>query len=408
MSPIHTPRKAYWHILLAAGGVLMVTMGVRQCLGLFVGPLHLGTGVSIVALSFALAVGQFMWGATQPLFGLLAERIGAFQVMTLGAGLMALGLAATAFSTSPLGLALTFGVLVSAGAGAGSFAILISAAARALPPQQRAFAAGFINAGGSFGQFLFAPLAQVAISALGWMSALWMLAAATLVTIPLALGFTRASPPDDGDVGTAHLPAGTQVRQAFRNRSYWYLHAGYFTCGFHVAFLTTHLPGYAALCGMPERVSAIALSLIGFANIFGSLFAGWLGGRLRMKYILFGMYALRALMILVFLGVPKTALNFYIFAVGMGMTWLATVPPTAGLVGKLFGTRHLATLFGLTLLTHQVGGFFGAWLGGVAVARSGSYDALWMADALLAACAALINLPIREAPLRTAAAPAQP
>ncbi|MDE2344161.1 MAG: MFS transporter [Betaproteobacteria bacterium] len=408
MSAISPARKDYWRILLAAAGVLMVTMGVRQCLGLFVGPLHQGTGVSIVALSLALAAGQFMWGATQPLFGLLSERIGAFQVMLLGAGLMALGLAATAFSTSPLGLALTFGVLVSAGAGAGSFAILISAAARALPPQQRAFAAGFINAGGSFGQFLFAPLAQLAISLLGWMSALWVLAAATLFTIPLALGFTRASSPDDGEASAAHLPAGAQVRQAFRNRSYWLLHAGYFTCGFHVAFLTTHLPGYAALCGMPQSVSAIALSLIGFANIFGSLFAGWLGGRLRMKYILFGMYALRALMILTFLAVPKTALNFYIFAVGMGMTWLATVPPTAGLVGKLFGTRHMATLFGLTLLTHQVGGFFGAWLGGVAVARTGSYDTLWMVDALLAASAALVNLPIREAPPRTAAAASQP
>ena len=401
------PAAGRWRILLAAAAVLMVTMGVRQCLGLFVGPLHLGAGAGIVALSFALAVGQFVWGACQPLFGLLAERIGAFRVMALGAALMALGLVATGFSSSPAGLALTFGVMVSAGAGAGSFAILIAAAARALPPHQRAFAAGFINAGGSFGQFLFAPLAQAAISALGWMSALWTLAAASLLTIPLALGFVRASGPADAD-GTAHPPAGAQVREALRNRSYWCLHAGYFTCGFHVAFLTTHLPGYAALCGMPERVSAVALSLIGFANIFGSLFAGWLGGRMRMKYILVGMYALRALMILAFLAVPKTALNFYIFGVGMGMTWLATVPPTAGLVGKLFGTRHLATLFGLTLLSHQIGGFFGAWLGGVAVARSGSYDALWVADAVLAAMAALINLPIREAPMRPVPVPVQP
>lgn len=408
MNPTPHPGHRYWHILLAAGAVLTITMGVRQCLGLFVGPLHLGTGAGIVTLSFALAVGQFVWGVSQPLFGLLAERIGVFRVMALGAGLMAVGLAASGIWTSPLGLTLTLGVLVSAGAGAGSFAILIAAAARALPPQQRAFAAGFINAGGSFGQFLFAPLAQTAISALGWMSALWTLAAASLATIPFALGFARVSQPADHEASAAHLPAGAQVREALRNRSYWCLHAGYFTCGFHVAFLTTHLPGYAALCGMPERVSAVALSLIGFANIFGSLFAGWLGGRMRMKLILVGMYALRALMIVVFLGAPKTALNFYIFGAGMGMTWLATVPPTAGLVGKLFGTRHLATLFGLTLFTHQIGGFFGAWLGGVAVAQSGSYDALWIADALLAAAAALVNLPIREAPVRAMPAPAQP
>jgi predicted MFS family arabinose efflux permease len=395
-------NQRYWQILTAAAAVLMITMGVRQSLGLFVQPINASTGVGIVAVSLALAVGQFVWGASQPLFGLLAERIGPFRVMLLGALLMALGLVLAVLWPTPLGLTLTLGILVSAGAGAGSFALMIAAASRALGPHQRAFAAGFINAGGSFGQFLFAPVSQLLIASMGWMSALWTLAATTLVTIPLAFGFSQvARPVPAGSSAADHLPAGRQVRLAFGDRSYWCLHAGYFTCGFHVAFLTTHLPGYAALCGMPQRVSAIALALIGFANIFGSLFAGWLGNRMRMKYILFWMYALRALMIVVFLLAPKTAINFYIFGLGMGMTWLATVPPTAGLVGKLFGTRHLATLFGLTLLSHQIGGFFGAWLGGVGFAANGNYDALWITDILLASLAALVNLPIREARLGT-------
>ena len=395
-------NQRYWQILTAAAAVLMITMGVRQSLGLFVQPINASTGVGIVAVSLALAVGQFVWGASQPLFGLLAERIGPFRVMLLGALLMALGLVLAVLWPTPLGLTLTLGILVSAGAGAGSFALMIAAASRALGPHQRAFAAGFINAGGSFGQFLFAPMSQLLIVGMGWMSALWTLAATTLVTIPLAFGFSRVARPIPAAASAAdHLPAGKQVRLAFGDRSYWCLHAGFFTCGFHVAFLTTHLPSYAALCGMPQRVSAIALGLIGFANIFGSLFTGWLCNRMRMKNILFWMYALRALMIVVFLLAPKTAINFYIFGLGMGMTWLATVPPTAGLVGKLFGTRHLATLFGLTLLSHQIGGFFGAWLGGVGFAANGNYDALWMTDILLASLAALVNLPIREARLGT-------
>ncbi len=395
-------NRRYWQILTAAAAVLMITMGVRQSLGLFVQPINASTGVGIVAVSLALAVGQFVWGASQPLFGLLAERIGPFRVMLLGALLMALGLVLAVLWSTPLGLTLTLGILVSAGAGAGSFALMIAAASRALGPHQRAFAAGFINAGGSFGQFLFAPMSQLLIASMGWMSALWTLAATTLVTIPLAFGFSQvARPVAAGSSAADHLPAGRQVRLAFGDRSYWCLHAGFFTCGFHVAFLTTHLPSYATLCGMPQQVSAIALGLIGFANIFGSLFAGWLGNRMRMKYILFWMYTLRALMIIALLLSPKTVINFYIFGVGMGMTWLATVPPTAGLVGKLFGTRHLATLFGLTLLSHQIGGFFGAWLGGVGFAANGNYDALWITDILLASLAALVNLPIREARLGT-------
>jgi predicted MFS family arabinose efflux permease len=196
------------------------------------------------------------------------------------------------------------------------------------------------------------------------------------------------------------------VREALRDKSYLCLHAGFFTCGFHIAFLVTHLPGEVALCGLPAGVSATALGLIGLFNIAGSLSAGALAQRYRMKWLLALMYGSRALIIALYLLAPKTALTFYIFAGALGFTWLATVPPTAGLVGKLFGTRYLSTLFGLTLLSHQVGGFFGAWLGGLAFVRFGDYAWMWYADILLALAASLVNLPIREAPVHRAAAAA--
>ncbi|TFV95208.1 MFS transporter, partial [Oxalobacteraceae bacterium OM1] len=190
---------------------------------------------------------------------------------------------------------------------------------------------------------------------------------------------------------------GAQLRTALRDRSYLFLHAGFFTCGFHIAFLVTHLPGEVALCNLPAGVSATSLALIGLFNIAGSLSAGALSARYRMKHLLALMYASRAVLIVVYLLAPKTAMTFYVFAAALGFTWLATVPPTAGLVGKLFGTRYMATLFGLTLLSHQIGGFFGAWLGGLSFARWGNYTWMWYADIVLALAAALINLPIREA-----------
>jgi predicted MFS family arabinose efflux permease len=188
-----------------------------------------------------------------------------------------------------------------------------------------------------------------------------------------------------------------QVRIAFRDRSYWCLHAGFFTCGFHIAFLVTHLPGEVGLCGLPGAVAATSLAIIGLANIAGSLWAGWMGNRVRMKMLLFWMYFTRAIAVLAYLAAPKEPWTFYVFAAVLGATWLATVPPTAGITAKLFGTRYLATLFGLTLLSHQVGGFFGAWLGGIAITQTGSYQWMWWADAALALAAALVNLPIREA-----------
>jgi MFS family permease len=400
-----TAKRLFWTLVLSSAAILAVTIGIRQSLGLFVSPLNTSTGLGIVTVSFALAVGQFAWGAAQPVFGLLADRVGSFRVIALGALLLALGLAATPFMHSGLGLMFFLGVLAAAGAGAGSFSILIGAAAQRLPADKRAFASGFINAGGSFGQFIFAPLSQALISTIGWIAALWTLAASALLTIPLGLPFRESKASHAGTQGRG-MGIGEQARIAFGDRSYWLLHAGFFTCGFHIAFLVTHLPGEVNLCGLPASVSAVSLAIIGLANILGSIGAGWLGQSQRMKMILVAMYGSRALAVALYLLAPKTPLTFYVFAFVLGLTWLATVPPTAGLVGKLFGTRHLATLFGLTLFTHQIGGFFGAWLGGIAIASTGNYNWMWYADIVLAGTAAVLNLPIREAHPRAAAAAA--
>ena len=391
------PAQGYWLLLLIASAILMITMGARQTIGLFIAPLNVTTGLGIVAISLAAAIGQFFWGLAQPVFGALADRFGPGRVLVLGALMLTSGLALTPFVRTEGELILVLGVLTALGAGAGSFSILIGSVLQRVPAERRSFAAGLINAGGSFGQFVFAPLLQVIITGFGWVSAMLTMAAFCLLTVPLAWplrgrgGVRAAAGPGDA------VSLGAQLRVAWRNTSYWCLHLGFFTCGFHIAFLVTHLPGQIHLCGLDPLVSANSLALIGLANIVGSLTVGWLGMRRRMKFLLFWLYFSRAVAVLVFMAAPKTALTFYVFALVLGLTWLATVPPTAGLVGKLFGVRYLATLFGLTLLSHQIGGFFGAWLGGLAVARFGDYTWMWYADAGLALLAALINLPIREA-----------
>jgi predicted MFS family arabinose efflux permease len=387
-------------LILAAAGILLITMGVRQTTGLFLLPITQSTGVSIVAFSFALAVGQFVFGAAQPVFGAIADKYGAPKVIIFGSLLLALGGVLTPFMTSSSGLLLTMGVIAAAGAAAGSFSILIGIAAQRLPAEKRSMASGIINAGGSMGQFVFAPLVQFIIGAAGWATAMFATAFAALLTIPLVLPLVRsassAASHAANAVATGHITLSNQLREAFRNPSYLYLHAGFFTCGFHIAFLVTHFPSDLQLCGLTPNVAANSLALIGLFNVVGSLSIGWLGQRYRMKYLLAWIYASRALLIAVYLVMPKTALNIYVFAAALGVTWLATVPPTAGLVGKLFGTRYLATLFGLTLFSHQIGGFLGAWLGGVVLSQTNSYQWMWYADIALALLAAIVNLPIRE------------
>jgi MFS family permease len=405
-TPTTMSPRAAWLLILSASAILMITMAARLTTGLFLSPINTSTGLGVASISLALAVGQFMWGASQPIFGAVADKYGPARVIVLGGVMLAAGLAATPFVSSQWGLMLTLGVLSAAGAGAGSFSILIGATAQRLPAERRPFAAGFINAGGSFGQFVFSPLVQIIIQASGWVTAMISLAATTLLTIPLAFLMRGQKAPVHAAAAADEHTLGRQVREALRDKSYLCLHAGFFTCGFHIAFLVTHLPGEVALCGLPAGVSATALGLIGLFNIAGSLIAGALGQRYRMKWLLAAIYGGRAVIIGVYLLAPKTALTFYIFAASLGFSWLATVPPTAGLVGKLFGTRYLSTLFGLTLLSHQIGGFFGAWLGGLAFVKFGDYSWMWYADIVLALAAALVNLPIREAAPHTTAAAA--
>lgn len=390
-------QRSSWFFVSVAAAILMITMGSRQSLGLFLSPLNTQTGLGVAKISFAMAIGQLVWGAVQPVFGAVADRWGPGRVIVLGAVLLAAGSAITTQVTSQWGLIFALGILSAAGAGAGSFSILIGATAQHIPPEKRSFASGAINAGGSMGQFIFAPLNQAVMSAFGWVNAMWMMAVLALTTAPMAW-WLRCSPKQhSADAGgETGLTLREQLRIASRNKSYWCLHAGFFACGFHIAFLVTHMPGEVSLCGLSANVASTSLAIIGLANVVGSLVAGALGTRVRMKLILFWMYASRVVAILLYMAVPKEPWTFYIFAAVLGATWLATVPPTAGLTAKLFGTRYLATLFGLTLLSHQIGGFFGAWLGGVTVVNTGSFEWMWWADAALALVAALVNLPIQE------------
>jgi len=397
--------KSWLYITLAAAALFMITMGARQSQGLFLFPISGSTGVGVVAISFAMAVGQFMWGLAQPVGGALADRFGFGRVLVAGVLILAVGMALTPLLTSQFGLVLTIGILSAIGSGAGSFTVLIGALARRLAPKERGVASGLITGGGSFGQFLFAPIVQNMIVVWGWMGAMWALAGITLLALPLVK--TIAGPPSVGAGGSAADGSmGATIKTAFGNSSYLLLHGSFLTCGFHIAFLITHLPGEVDLCGLPVSVASWSLAIIGLSNIAGSFAAGWMLNHFRGKYILFGMYGSRTLLILLYLAAPKTEWTFYLMAVGLGFSWLGTAPPTAGVVGKLFGTRYLATLYGLTMLSHQIGAFFGAWLGGLAFAYYGNYLWMWYADALLAAVAALLNLPIREPRVERAAVPA--
>lgn len=397
-------HRGVWITTLMAAAILMITMGARQSMGLYVGPLNTDTGLGIVTISLAMAIGQFMWGAIQPIAGAFADKYGPRPVLLTGLFTLVIGSALTPFITSSWGLILTMGVLTAIGAGACSFSVLLGAAAQRMPAESRGAASGIINAGGSFGQFVFAPIIQKLIQWLGWMGSMWSMAAVTLLAIPLLNRLTS----DTHAPAKAADPEGglkKAVQDAMRNPSYLLLHLGFFTCGFHIAFLVTHLPTEVGLCGLTPAVASWSLAIIGLANILGSLYAGSCINTYRSKYVLASMYGSRALLIAMYLAAPKTEWTFYIFAMGLGFTWLATVPPTAALVGKLFGIRYLATLFGLTLLSHQIGGFLGAYLGGLAFTANGDYQWMWWADIALSGMAAIINLPIKEAPIeRTVAA----
>jgi len=394
-----------WLITLSAAIILAITQGARQTTGMYVSPMNTDTGLGIANIAFAMAVGQFVWGAVQPLSGALAGRVGYAPMLAVGVLLMILGSVITPFMTTTLGLVIALGVIQAAGAGIGSFSLLMGAVANRIPAEKRPFASGVINAGSSLGQFIFAPITAGLIAWVGWVKSLWTVAAIALIALPLV--WILRAPSQAGSTTVLEGPSlKEQLRIAVRDKSYWLLHAGFFTCGFHIAFLVTHLPTEVQLCDLSPSVSGNALAIIGLFNIAGSLLIGWMATRWRMRVLLAGLYASRAIAIGLYLLAPKTPETLYLFAAVIGLTWLATVPPTAGLVAKLFGVKHLATLFGLTLLSHQIGGFLGAWLGGIAMESTGSYQWMWYADMALALIAAAVSLPVREAPPRLVSAAA--
>ena len=402
------PAVAYGLVLLAAGGVFAVTMGARQSLGLFLSVINSTTGLGLASISLAFAVGQLWWGLTQPIAGIVADRYGAGRTLLLGLALVAIGTALIPLMTTTFGLVLAIGVLAAGGAGFAGPSVLLAATTRLTAPEKRGMATGIVNAGGSFGQFVFVPIAQGITAVAGWAVAVQSMAAIVLLALPAAW-VLRGSARQAAAAARAAAPAGAapSARQttrqaigtALRTPSYLLLAAGFFVCGFHVAFIATHLPGVVAACQLPPSVGAWALAIVGLFNIVGSFAMGWAIGRWRMKSLLSLVYAARALAVLLFLAAPKTEAVVLVFAAFIGLTYLSTVPPTAGLVAKFFGTSHMATLFGFVMLSHQIGGFLGAWLGGKAFEWTGSYDWLWYADIVLAVGAALIHLPIREARL---------
>jgi predicted MFS family arabinose efflux permease len=392
-------------IVLCAAGLFAASMGVRQSLPLFLGTLNTQTGLGIAAISLAFAIGQLMWGITQPIAGACADRFGPGRVMLVGGLAIALGTALIPYAGTLPMLMLTIGVLGAGGAGALGPSVLMGAVARRIDPACRGMATGIVGAGGSFGQFAVIPLAQWMIGGLGWVQALWGLSLLTLLALPMILAL-RLPPGEAGATAAGGATLGGAVRGALRDPSFLLLSAGFFVCGFHVAFIATHLPGVVAACGLPPSVGAWALAVVGLFNIAGSFAIGWAVDRWRMKSLLSLIYATRAVAVLAFVLAPKTEAVVLVFAAVIGFTYLSTVPPTAGLVAKLHGARYMATLFGLVMLSHQVGGFLGAWLGGKAFEATGSYDGMWWIDIALAIAAALLHLPIREARVSPRAAAA--
>ncbi len=378
--------------------VAAIAFGPRSTLGFFLTPMSSANHWGRDVFAFALAVQNLLWGMAQPIAGAIADRFGATRVLSTGAVLYALGLVLMAHSNSAAMLDLSAGALVGFGLSGTTFPIVLAAFGKILPAEWRATAFGLGTAAGSFGQFLFSPLAVLLMDALGWQNALVAFGVVILIVLPASIAL--ASPPSPTDATPAASQSMRQaLSEAFGHRSYVLLMLGFFTCGFQLAFITVHLPAYLADRGLSSDIGGWTLAAIGLFNIVGALGAGWLSGRMPKRYLLSLLYFGRAAAIFAFIMFPISAFTCIVFGATMGLMWLSTVPPTNGIIVVMFGTRWLAMLSGVTFFSHQVGGFLGVWLGGIVFDRTGSYDLVWWLAILFGVLSALINLPIVEKPV---------
>ena len=397
-------------VILACGCLIGVLgFGPRTGMGFLLTPMSSAHGWGRDLFALALAIQMLLWGAAQPFAGAMADRFGAAPVLSVGAVLYALGLATMAYASTPAMLHLSAGVMIGFGLAGSSFTVVIGAFGKLMPPQWRALAFGAGTAAGSFGQFLFSPLAVALIDGYGWQRTLVIFAAIVLLIMPLSLALAT---PRDAGAGTAATAPPQQslaqaLTEAFGHRSYWLLVLGFFTCGFQIFFIAVHLPAYLVDRGLPAEIGGWTLGVVGLFNIVGAVAAGWLSAFMPKRYLLSLIYFARAVAILVYVTLPPSTAATLIFGAVLGLLWLSTVPPTSGLVTVMFGTHWLAMLFGFAFFSHQIGGFLGVWLGGVVFERAGSYDAVWWLAILFGLLSAAINLPIVEKPVqRLAAAPA--
>jgi MFS family permease len=391
--------------------VSALAFGPRSSFGFFLTPMSQANGWGRDVFAFALAIQNLLWGIGQPFAGAIADRYGTVRVLCGGALLYALGLAGMAYVAAPATLNLTAGVLIGFGLSGASPLIVIAAFGKLLPERYRALSFGAGTAAGSFGQFLFSPLAVALMGFVGWQDALVLMALMLLFIAPLSLALASSTKTSSSTPAATASPAPSQtlgqaLKQAFGHRSYVLLVLGYFTCGFQLAFITVHMPAYLVDRGLSAQVGGWTIAVIGLFNIVGSLYSGWLSSRLPKRYILAVIYFLRAVAILAFISFPVTPVTAILFGASMGFLWLSTVPPTSSLIQVMFGARWLAMLVGFSFFSHQVGGFLGVLIGGIAFERTGSYDVVWWLSILLGVASALINLPIVEKPVRVAAAAA--
>ncbi len=387
-------------VLACAALILLLAMGVRQTMGLLLPPMTIANGWTREDFALAIALQNLLWGAFVPFSGAIADRFGAGRVLAASAAAYAAGLMLMAVSSTPVAFGLSAGVVIGLALSGTTFGVVLGVVAKVVSPEKRSFALGVASAGGSFGQFAMVPYGQALITGFGWYAALFALAATVALIVPLSAGLAGRAHAEHASPQTAVEALGEAIGQ----RSFHYLFWSYFVCGAHTAFIALHLPSYAQDSGLGPTVGMMALALIGFGNIFGSYGAGWLGGRASKKWLLTWIYGLRSVLILALLMVPKTPLALYLFAFGMGLLWLSTVPLTNALVAQIFGVKHVSMLTGVVFFGHQIGSFLGAYMGGVIATRQGSYDAAWWISIGLGIFAAIVCAPINERPVARLAA----